>query len=640
MVRIALLFPSAGFFEGADQLFQQHCQFQRDFEAVTEEYTLEELVMPLNQFNHQRIAQYDVIISRGITAELFRQHYLQPPLVEIPVAGNDLVCAMLQIYRKVGDKAYAVIGAHNMLFGAEQLAETLGMRVCCYERHTNDDWNATVDQAIADGCEALLGGVETCAYARGKGLPCQVIKTGREALWQAFSEAKKLVEVQRTEQRKTMRYKLTLDYAYEGIMEIGPEGTLRTLNRAAWSLLGLQEVAQERNIRDCLPPGSFRDLLLNNTDCENRLVSCGALQLAVNKAALRSEHTVWGYIVTFQDVTKLQQMERSIRKQLHDHGYVAKHVFSDILGKSPELTAAIEQAKKYAAVDVDILITGASGTGKELFAQSIHNASMRAGLPFVAVNCAALNENLLESELFGYVEGAFTGALKGGKKGLFEQAHGGTIFLDEIAEISTALQCKLLRVLQEREVMRLGDDRIIPLDIRVIAATNKDLMSYVQEGKFREDLYYRLDLLRVKLPPLNARRGDIPFLAQHFIDLYAAQYRRGRGGLMLGRECGRYLAERTWAGNIRELRNICLRLVVSSQGDQVEMGELRAVLDEGPVSEKCRPQTAKLPDEREAIRKALEQSGYHRARAAELLHMSRSTLWKRMKQYGLNDGHS
>lgn len=637
MVRIALLFPSPGFFEGVQSIFEEHCQFQKNFENITEQYVFDDLVVPSNQFALSMVEKYDVVISRGITAELFRRRFQQPPLVEIPVVGNDLVRAMLLLRESQGDRLYAIIGSHNMVYGAEELAKILHMRVLCYERHTDDDWIGTVDRAIADGCEALLGGVQTCAYAQTQGLPTQIVRTGKEALWQAFTEAKKVVQVQRQEQRKTQRIRTILDYAYEGVLEIDSEWRLVSCNKAARTLLALRRDQLRLPVEQSLGKSELTALLTGGENCENRLVRHGSLQLAVNMSRLSERGSVWGYLVTFQDVTELQQMETSIRAQLHQKGHLAKYRFDDILGGSPQLRRTIEQARKYAKVDLDVLITGESGTGKELFAQSIHNASRRCKEPFVAVNCAALNENLLESELFGYVEGAFTGALKRGKKGLFEQAHGGTIFLDEIAEVSTSLQCKLLRVLQEREIMRLGDDKILPLDIRVIAATNKDLVSYVQQGKFREDLYYRLNELRVKLPSLDERTGDAVVLARHFLAQSAAQLRPGESPLLLSDEAQEYLSRRHWAGNIRELRNLCLRLTVACRGPIISLRELAGVADEEiPFGAPAKADASAGGSEDSSIRDALLRTGYNRTKAAEILGISRSTLWKRMRLYGLD----
>ena len=196
-----------------------------------------------------------------------------------------------------------------------------------------------------------------------------------------------------------------------------------------------------------------------------------------------------GSVGIYQEISKIQNMELNIRKRLNDRGLTAKNTFDDFVTTNTEMNQVVTEARSYAQSEATILLYGETGTGKELFAQSIHNASKRNKGPFVSVNCAALSENLLESELFGYVEGAFTGAIKGGRPGLFELAHGGSLFLDEIGEISLPFQAKLLRVLQEKEVRRIGGDRIIPIDVRVICATNKPLFDLTKEGSFREDLY-------------------------------------------------------------------------------------------------------------------------------------------------------
>ena len=229
-------------------------------------------------------------------------------------------------------------------------------------------------------------------------------------------------------------------------------------------------------------------------------------------------------------------------------GHTAKYRFADICGGSPQLRQTVELARKMARTDAAILLTGESGTGKELFAHAIHNASRRAQGPFVAVNCAALPENLLESELFGYEEGAFTGAKKGGKAGLFELADTGSIFLDEIEGMSPAIQLKLLRVIQEREIMRVGGGRVIPIDVRVISATNQDLAPLMETGRFRRDLYYRVGTLPLNLPPLRRRREDILPLVEQF---------KGQLGLtfVLTEEARQRLLHYPWPGNIRELRN-------------------------------------------------------------------------------------
>ncbi|EAX48783.1 putative PAS/PAC sensor protein [Thermosinus carboxydivorans Nor1] len=257
-----------------------------------------------------------------------------------------------------------------------------------------------------------------------------------------------------------------------------------------------------------------------------------------------------GCVVALRDVTDVMRMESEVRSALKARGHLARYTFDDILGISPAIRATIQTARKLAASDLNVLILGENGTGKELFAHSIHNASGRAGGPFVAANCAALPASLIESELFGYEEGAFTGAKRGGKPGLIEQAHGGTIFLDEIGDISPEAQARLLRVIQEKEVMRLGCTRIIPVDVRIIAATNRDLKELVRQQKFRQDLYYRLFVAPLPVPPLRERKQDIPYLTCQFLR------ENGLSADILDDELADALVAYDWPGNVRELQSV------------------------------------------------------------------------------------
>ncbi len=294
----------------------------------------------------------------------------------------------------------------------------------------------------------------------------------------------------------------------------------------------------------------------------------------------------------------------------------------------------------YAEVDSTVLIMGETGTGKELFAQSIHNYSLRADKPFVAVNCAALPENLLESELFGYVEGAFTGARKGGKTGLFELAHGGTVFLDEISEMTPNLQARFLRVLQEKEVVRIGDDKIIPVDVRVIAATNRDLYEYVDEGKFREDLFYRLCVLRLDIPPLRERKDDIYELVLFFLELKSKTLNKKTP--KLSQNIIEKLVNYDWPGNVRQLENLIERCIVISNEKEINDEILSEALFITPsykpikdknISESANNSIDVLKNiENDTIKKVLQETNGNKKLAAEKLGISVTTLWRRLKK--------
>ena len=304
-----------------------------------------------------------------------------------------------------------------------------------------------------------------------------------------------------------------------------------------------------KNITDIISSRNIIDKILGPEHVEHELVRVKDREFVFNKTFLHQNKAVRGYIFGIQEVDYIQNLEREVRKRIIDKGFTARHKFEDLVGVSPKLTDKIKIAKKVAKTDLTVLIQGDDGTGKEIFAQAIHNTSDRRNEAFVAVNFAAISESLLESELFGYREGAFTGAIKGGKAGLFEQADKGTIFLDEIGDTSPQIQTRLLRVLQEKEIMRVGGNKIIPVDVRVIAATNKDLLKLVEEGKFRKDLYYRLKVLYFDVPPLNERKEDIPLLTQYFLAKLGSDKE-------LSEEVKELFFQYSWPGNIRELENL------------------------------------------------------------------------------------
>jgi two-component system response regulator PilR (NtrC family) len=335
----------------------------------------------------------------------------------------------------------------------------------------------------------------------------------------------------------------------------------------------------------------------------------------------------------------LQQENVLLKRALKD-----THQFSNIIGRSPLMQAVFQLIQTIAPTNSTVLVTGESGTGKELVARAIHFNSTRKDRPFVALNCGALPETLLDSELFGHVRGAFTGA-DANKKGLVEVAEKGTIFLDEIGEMSPLVQVKLLRVLQERKFRRLGGTEEIEADIRIIAATNRDLAKLVAEGKFREDLFYRINVIPVRLPPLRERLEDIPLLAEHFLAKYGAQMRRSLSGI--APDAMRKLQEYAWPGNIRELENAIERAVALEGGPLVGAGSLPEQVLSGSSGEVNGNGAEALPAtgfdlerhvaeiEREYIAEALRRAGGVKSRAAELLGMSFRSFRYYMKKYNL-----
>ncbi len=322
---------------------------------------------------------------------------------------------------------------------------------------------------------------------------------------------------------------------------------------------------------------------------------------------------------------RLQQRIRQLEHQVGE-----KYAFENIIGHSKVLTIAIDLARRVAPTDATVLLTGETGTGKEVFAQAIHHASTRHDQPFVAVNCSALGKEILESELFGHRAGSFTGAIRD-KKGLFEEANHGTLFLDEIGEMPPDLQAKLLRVLETGEFLKVGDTKPTRVQVRVIAATNRDLLAESEAGHFRQDLYYRLSVFTILLPALRERRADIPALAEHFVQYFAHKMNR-RNTPALSVQFLERLQNYPWKGNIRELRNVLERALILCDGDTLEVGVL-------PPEVQMPPKTGTDPSlasaEHRQIQQVLHQTGGNKTEAARLLGIGLTTLYRKIEEFGI-----
>lgn len=350
----------------------------------------------------------------------------------------------------------------------------------------------------------------------------------------------------------------------DGIIVTDTLGSILIHNEKALELLRSRtEVLKGFAIADVLP-----DV---NLDSETEtLISLGGKNLVVTPVRIMNGTEMAGYIITVTDFEEQEEKQHDFRNQVSGTSFTARYRFEDIRGTSQIIRQTISDARKMGHSNASVLITGESGTGKEMFAQSIHNESDRRKYNFVAVNCSAIPENLLESEMFGYEAGSFTGAQKGGKAGFFELAHKGTIFLDEIGEMPLALQAKLLRVLEEKQVMRIGSNKVINIDVRVIAATNENLSEMMTQGTFREDLYYRLNVLPLRIPPLRERKEDI-------VPIFETMLARYNPAASIDDETRSRLADYPWKGNVRELRNVAEYLA--------SKGKLRITADDLPPLE-------------------------------------------------------
>lgn len=585
----------------------------------------------------------DAFISGGANACLLRRT-LSLPIVEFPVTALDLMAAMNQAAHL--GPVVPVVTFEEPLSELGQLHRLLKIQVEPMVYRGVEELDAIMSGFRSRDIRAVVGSSLVCDAAERAGMQGCLLYS-RRSLREALGTAVEMAAARRREAERAERFKAILDFTYSGIVATDEEGRIMVFNPAAAKITGVSpRDAIGRRVDEVLDTGSAIMGALRRGQPElHQTQRLGDTEILVNRVPIVIAGQVRGLVSTFQDGPTVQRDAANLRQSTSQRGLVARYTFADIAGESPRFRQAVEKASRYARTDSTVLIEAETGTGKELFAQAMHNASRRRHGPFVAVNCAALPESLLESELFGYEEGAFTGARKGGKPGLFELAQGGTLFLDEIGELPLAIQARLLRVLQQRQIMRVGGDRLIPVDVRIMAATHRTLRGEVRAGRFREDLYFRLEILRLVIPPLRERGTDVAALLHLAVQRFDPELAAGLAALapalvlLLQRHC--------WPGNVRELENLAERFAVSLQGsgaspqasllrleEEIEQVLQRAAeptgaraglaLADGDVPASRRRVTA------EAVRAALVRAGGNRVAAARDLGVSRTTLYRKL----------
>lgn len=359
-----------------------------------------------------------------------------------------------------------------------------------------------------------------------------------------------------------------LEIIDEGIASIDKLGKFIYCNKVFSNLVGIdQNEIISNNFMDLFSDKIIKKIFFQEDEVSDEVVSLNNKKLIINKVNVYENNERIKSIISIKDISAIQILEDKIQNKFQTKGFVSKYTFDNVVGESKIIKEKINIARKIASTDFSVLILGENGTGKEIFAQAIHNESLRKDKPFVAVNLSSLSDTLIESELFGYEEGSFTGAIKGGKIGIFERAHTGTIFLDEIGDISLDVQQRLLRVLQEKEVMRMGGSKIIPVDVRIIAATNKDLKKKIKEGSFREDLYYRINVLHIEIPRLRERKEDIPLISNYFLNEI-------NSNKCFTEKSMQVLKLYEWPGNVRELKNLIYYIDTIVEEDRVDYEHL------------------------------------------------------------------
>ena len=580
--------------------------------------------------------QCDVVIARGYTAQRIKSLMPYMPCVEIPITIYDVSRALAKCRRMFPQQKIGLVGRYDAIQFLMEFFREKRWDILFYYPEQMDDLESAIDRALSDGCQVLVGGYSLNLIASRRRVPSVLISAGREAVEQAIDEAIKLVHVIRQEREKNELFKITLQLSEDGIVYVDNNGRITIANERAKRLAKTPEDLLEQQVQQALPflSSYWQAVLQSLKQVTNDICKNGNEVFSVNCYPVSVENQAAGVLFFFRNVTDVMRQQKVLHKKLFEQGLTARYSFEHILYASPRMEQTVALARSYAKVNSNVLIQGETGTGKELLAQSIHSDSERFMGPFVAINCSTFTENLLESELFGYSEGTFTGGLRGGKIGLFELADGGTLFLDEVSEIPLNFQGKLLRVLQEREVRRLGDNRIRKIDVRIISATNRDLLELSLQGGFRKDLLYRLEVLKLTVPPLRERQEDIPLLLSNFIEHYRKQcHSRVQ---QFSPEAVKLLQRHPFYGNVRELGNLVERLLVIYSAKEVITGEdLQAALELPAGPPASPPPASPATDEKARLEEVLASCRYNKTLAAKQLGVSRSTLWRKLKLHGL-----
>ncbi len=561
-----------------------------------------------------------VLIAFGMFAKIVRQS-VDVPVIMVDLRPEDVLDGIQQA-AELG-KRVAIVGFRKVLRDVFRIRRLLSVELVDIPTVMPEKMPDVLKILRPD--DVLVAGYYQLQVAKPLGIRTVLVKPRDEEIAKAISMARSYLEQKQDAAEENAPL---LESSVYASLTVDCAGNIVMMNRLAAEYLGVSQLtAVSFSMEEVCPQFTrITDVITKRQAYLNQIARIEDKIFLYHAEPMFRGQELEGVMVIFQDVNTVLGAEASIRRKLTEKANRAQYTLDSIHGHSPCMTQVLKLALKYSKADETVLILGETGVGKELFAQGIHRASGRKDGPFVAVNCASLPETILESELFGYVKGAFTGADRDGKRGLFENAHTGTIFLDEIGEISLALQGKLLRVLQEHSIRRVRGEKPIPVDIRVIAATNRDLVAMVREGTFRSDLYFRLNVLELQIPPLRQRRQDIVLLAEEFLE--EASLRDSRD-YRFSPEAKAAMLRYRWPGNIRELQNLVRRVTVIS--DSAKIGE-------DLVEAYIRENIGLCPTEEQekgpfyTLEEAMALAGNNKKRAAEILGVSRTTLYRMLER--------
>ncbi|KVT49950.1 propionate catabolism operon regulatory protein PrpR [Burkholderia ubonensis] len=603
----------------------------------------------LNAIAEAGAARPDVIVAAGSNGSFLKTRAPVPVVVVTPT-GFDVMQALARARRDASRIALVSVGETPPEVRRFVAAYGLDVEFASYQ--SAQEAETCVHDLRDRGIETIVGPGLVTDLAASAGMGA-VFLYSHASVRKAVDTALEVAYATHAEALRRQRLDNLLQHLRDGVVALDARGRVEAINERLALALGVEPAAAVgRALVDLTP-----ELRTLRGDDGDALATVRGVRYVVHRGPLVDRGVTSGSVLTFQESRAVERLDRALRSQPGTQQFTARYTLDDVVGASAPMTRVRDLVRRYAKSDATVLVLGESGTGKEMIAQSLHALSARRSYPFVAINCGAFPEALLESELFGYEEGAFTGARRGGKTGLFEAAHRGTLFLDEIGEMPPSLQSRLLRVLQEREVIRLGSTEPIRIDVRVIAATHRPLLAAVEDGTFRADLYYRLNILNVGLPPLRERPADIPALAAALLVQAARREPRLADSLRDAGDAARVLdaaqailMRYRWPGNVRELQNVIERIAVELAEEAGDDGQaapcgvldsdaLQAIAPElfaSPADAGADPddaptlQARRRRAEADEIRAALDACGGDRDRACAMLGISKTTMWRKL----------
>lgn len=581
----------------------------------------------------------DLIVARGVHAHIIKRD-VKLPLVEIRVTQQELASVMLDLKEELGLPCpkIALIGFSNMFSDTDHFNRLFDIDLRLYMVKQNDELDDAVEHAFADGCNAVIGGDIVCKSAQKEKLPYRFIPSGQESLRNALGTATRVAYAIDMEKRNSAEINALLNYTFNGIIQVDSSGIVRRINRISNDLLECPTAAVlGRPILEILPNLS-RELLENalkrGQEAYAFMLDIHHKAIVVNIAPILVENQIEGAVLTFQEGQRLIEMDSEMRRELYQRGFVAKHSFENMIQEDPETVQMLELAKRISKFTAPILLTGETGSGKNILAQCIHNESLVHSNAFVSIDCSAWLPETIDNMLFGN----FTVRKDSIVDSYAEMAQGGTLYLSHVEMLPLETQYKLLCLIRGR-FLHNGPSRPVAANVRVIASTAVNLISRVEKGEFRSDLYYALNVLSLEVLPLRRRRADILGWMVLYLDEWQKKYKRY---VHLTQGARNYLLDYDWPGNLDQLCSVCERLVLLTQKRNIDEVFLRQQLEQ--VTPRLLPGTEQivLYKDQKAVEIAALLKKHHgnRQKVADELGVSKTTLWRYLKKFNITSDYN